>query len=82
NAQRRFNADCLVGLLLTHQSAPYSEMFLGGETGLQLSYEVWPRFDVKVESKIRVYGSKFFPQNLDERSDNVVSFLGGVAYKF
>ncbi|MEG1685304.1 MAG: hypothetical protein RR319_05090 [Bacteroides sp.] len=82
DSQRRFKADCLLGLVLTHQSTPLSKMFLGGETGVQLSYEVWPHFDVKAESRIRIYSSKFFLQNLDERADNVVSFLGGVAYKF
>lgn len=59
-----------------------SGIFIGGEAGVQASYQVSPRFKVFVEPKIRIFGKKLLMKENVKGKDMMMSFHAGTSFSF
>ena len=59
-----------------------NHFFIGGEAGLQTSYQVSRRFKVFLEPKIRFYGKELLMQDNVQGRDVMMSLHAGTSFSF
>lgn len=91
NPERKFDVELFAGLVASMRLKPEtdidsdltrSRLFVGGEVGLQASYQVSRRFKVFVEPKIRFYGKELLLQNYVQGKDVMTSLHAGTSFSF
>lgn len=95
DTERKYDLQLLAGLVGSERLKPSveegssvsedltkSRFFIGGEIGVQASYQVAPRFKVFVEPKIRFYGKELLMQDNVKGMDKMMSLHAGTSFSF
>lgn len=90
--ERKYDVQLLAGLVASMRLKPTadidddnltkSRLFIGGEVGLQASYQLSRRFKLFVEPKIRFYGKELLMQDNVQGADVMMSLHAGTAFSF
>jgi len=93
DSSRKYDVQCLAGLVTSLRMKPSKELgegeelgksriFLGLETGLHLSYQVAERFKAFLEPKMRFYSNELTRQSSIQWADVMMMMHAGVTYSF
>lgn len=80
--ERKYDVQLFAGIVASMRLKQENSFFIGGEAGLQASYQVSRRFKVFLEPKIRIYGKELLMQNNVQGKDIMMSLHTGTCFSF
>ena len=80
--ERKYDVQLFAGIVASMRLKQDNRFFIGGEAGLQTSYQVSRRFKVFLEPKIRFYGKELLMQDNVQGRDVMMSLHAGTSFSF